>query len=52
MNPDRSWGALAAEHPHARPLPRWWAIDMWRMTPKLPEIDRDIAKFANIEVNR
>ena len=52
-NPDRSFGALAADiTPNARPLPRWWAIDMWRMTRKLAQIDREITKFANIGVTR
>ena len=51
--PDRSFGALAADiTPNAKPLPWHWRIDMWRMDRKLAQIDRDIAKFAAIEVSR
>ena len=49
-NPDRTWGALAADITHGKPLPWHWRIDMWRMDRKLAQIDRDITKFADIEV--
>ena len=50
--PDRSFGALAADITHGKPLPWRFRIDMWRRARKLAQIDRDIAKFAAIEVTR